>query len=236
MARWYRSRYGIKRRVKLPKIPGILLVTLVLILIAILSFNIVERNLKPTITQIAHSRAHLIATEAINHVLYEKVLADVDYTDLINVHKDSQQHITLMQANTIKISRIVSQASLEIKQALKNLQEDSFQVPLGQILGSQLLANYGPRIKVRIVPVGTIDVSLDDQFQQAGINQARHILYLNIKTTVQIVIPLARESISVNNQIPIAETIIVGQVPNTYVGLDQMLLNSLVEGKGNSNP
>ncbi len=193
-------------------------------------FSIVEKNLKPTIVQIAETRAHVIATEAINTVLYEKVLADVNYNDLILVHKDSQQRITMMQANTIRISRIISQANLEIKECLKQLDDERFQIPLGQTLGSQLLANYGPRINVNIVPIGTVDIKCLDEFQQAGINQVRHILYLDIEATVKIVVPLVTESVVVANKIPIAETVIVGEVPDTYLGIQTPLAKGLLYG------
>ena len=195
--------------------------------LVLLIFGIVEKNLKPTIVQIAESRASLIATETIHRVLYDKVLANVNYNELIFVHKDSEQRITMMQANTIKISRIVSQANIEIKDALENLEDEIIQIPFGQIFGSQLFANFGPRINVKLSPVGKVNVNFIDEFQEAGINQVRHILYLNIETNIRIVVPLATEGVTVNNQVPIAETIIVGQVPNTYFGVETGLLSKL---------
>lgn len=227
MVRWSRSRYFFRRRFHPPKIPKYLLAMVITALLAFLVFAVIERNLKPTIISIAETRAHLIATETIHHVLYDKVLANVNYNDLVFVHKDTQQRITMMQANTIKISRLVSQANLGIKEALDSLKEQSFQIPLGQTLGSKILANYGPRINVKILPIGSVDVSFIDEFQQAGINQVRHILYLNINTTVKIVVPLTTEGVTVNNQIPIAETIIVGEVPDTYFGLDSGILKGI---------
>lgn len=231
MARWGKSQYKAFRvfnRFKLQKkiIALILLITVLLVL-----FNTIERNITPALLTMAESRAHLIATDTIHKILYEKVLANVSYNELVYIHKDNQQRITMMQANTIKISRIVSQANIEIKDKLKSLEEENLYIPLGQALGSQILASYGPKIKVRIVPVGTVDVKFFDEFQQAGINQVRHILYLNIKTVVTIVIPTASKGVTVDNQIPIAETIIVGEVPNTYFGVE----TGLITGKSNTN-
>lgn len=216
MPRWYKSRSGLVRRNI--KVPRILIILVVLALLAIYLFQIVDRNLRPTIIQIAQSRAHLIATETMNNALYEKVLKNTDYEDLMTIHKDSQQRITMMQANTIKVSRIVSEANLVIKESLKNLKDETFKIPFGQALGSPLLAHYGPDIRVKIVPVGTVKVGFVDRFQEAGINQVRHILYLNIETSVKIVVPLVTENVVVNSQVPIAETIIIGEVPSTYLG------------------
>jgi len=224
VGRWFKSRSafkrsGFKRGKRLT--PRILIVTIILVLCGLYFFYIIDRNLKPTIIQIAQSRAHIIATEAMNNALYEKVLSNTEYEDLMMIHKDAQQRVTIMQANTIKISRIVSEANLAIKETLKNLQGETFKIPLGQALGSPLLAHYGPDVNVKIIPVGTVNVGFVDRFQEAGINQVRHILYLNIETTVKIVVPLVTENVVVNNQIPIAETIIIGEVPNTYFGLSK---------------
>lgn len=230
MARWYRTRYGLRRRLFSFRIPGTVITLGLLVIIAVFLFSIIETNLRPTIISIADSRAHVVANEAINKALYDKVLANVNYNDLVFVHKDSQQRITMMQANSVMIARIISQANLEIKENLKYISEDIIKIPLGQALGSQILANYGPRINVKIVPVGNVDVQFYDEFQQAGINQVRHILYLKIDTTVKIVIPMVTNSIAVNTNVPIAETIIVGQVPETYFSLDSSLLKQKIDG------
>lgn len=230
MARWYRNRYGLRRRLFSFRIPGTVITLGLLVIIAVFLFSIIETNLRPTIISIADSRAHVVANEAINKALYDKVLANVNYNDLVFVHKDSQQRITMMQANSVMIARIISQANLEIKENLKYISEDIIKIPLGQALGSQILANYGPRINVKIVPVGNVDVQFYDEFQQAGINQVRHILYLKIDTTVKIVIPMVTNSIAVNTNVPIAETIIVGQVPETYFSLDSSLLKQKIDG------
>lgn len=232
LVRWRKRRNSLPRRYHNFKLPGGSIILVISIIILLTLFGLVERNLSPTILTMAEARAHLIATDTIHQILYEKVLANVSYNDLVYIHKDTNQRITMMQANTIKISRIVSQANLEIKDRLRNLDEETVYVPLGQALGSQILASYGPKIKVKIIPVGTVDVKFDDEFQQAGINQVRHILYLNIQTVVTIVIPTGSRGVTVNNQIPIAETIIVGEVPNTYFGIETGLIQGKINTEG----
>jgi sporulation protein YunB len=223
----YYSRKGLRRGIG--GFPKMIFVLILLVLIGIYFFRVIDRNLKPTIIQIAVSRAHNIAIDTINNALYDRVLKNTDYEDLITIHKDSQQRITMMQANTIKISRIVSEANLAIKDILNDIKYDTFTVPLGQALGSTLLANYGPNIPVKVIPLGTANVSFVDQFQEAGINQVRHILFLNVEMSVDIVVPLVTDKIIVNNNVPIAETIIVGQVPNTYFGVNSSNINGLVK-------
>lgn len=181
-----------------------------------LGYYALNQNLRTSISVIASARAHQIATETINRALYETVLADVRYEDLVLVHKDRDDHVTMMQADAIRISRIVTEAGVEIKKALKKIEEESFTIPIGQILGMDLLASRGPRLEVRVIPMGTVNVFTSEMFEQAGINQVKHALCLNVEAEVRIVIPLVQETMEVSTKIPIVENIIVGQVPGAY--------------------
>lgn len=198
----------------------IVVVVIVLALIVIIPFTIMERNLKPTILAIASAYAEQIAVDAIQNAVNEKVAKTVEYKDLIFIRTDNRGRIVLMQANTIRINNLAAETTLDIQKSLAKLEGKVIPIPLGQVLQSQLLASYGPKIKVTLVPIGTVKVKVIDDFQQAGINQTRHRLYLNVYGKVKIVIPMASDYVEVASQVPIAETIIVGEVPQTYLNLD----------------
>jgi sporulation protein YunB len=197
-----------------------LIVVLILMLIGGLSFNIIEKNLKPTILAIAKAHAEQIAIRAIQNAVNERVAKSVEYKDLIFIRTDNRGRIVLMQANTIKINSLAANTTLDIQKSLSKLEGKVISIPLGQVLKSQLLASYGPKINVTLVPIGTVKVKIVDDFLQAGINQTRHRLYLNVFGKVKIVIPLVSDFVEVASQIPIAETIIVGEVPQTYLNVD----------------
>ncbi len=202
-------------------------------IIASLLFVWLEHNLKPTIKSFAESEANLIATEVINKAIYEKVLYQIDYNELITIHKDNYDRVSLIQANSIKISHLISSTNLEIRESLKELEKQNFEIPLGQALGSHFLATYGPKVKVKAIPVGEIDVQLIQDFHEAGINQTRHILYLDVNVDIRVVIPTLTDKIRVNTKAPIAETIIVGTVPETIVrleGMDNLFRGSIYGG------
>lgn len=192
------------------------LVAFLVMLLLLCSFLIIDHNLRPTILAISEAKARLMSTKAINDAIHNKVVDDVKYQDLIYVRTDNNGRIVLMQPNTIKINQIASETTLEVQKSLETLKDGYFKIPLGQVLGSQLVANHGPRIKVDIVPLGTVQTEVVDEFQEAGINQTRHLLYLHVKSTIKIVVPLVSSDVKVSTMIPIAETIIVGEVPKTY--------------------
>ena len=89
----------------------------------------------------------------------------------------------------------------------------------GNFTGNKLISGYGPDIRVKVIPVGTVTTDFKTEFISAGINQTRHRIYLEAKTQVKVVIPLTTSTKEVKAQIPICETIIVGEVPESYVNV-----------------
>ena len=169
---------------------------------------------------IARSRAQLEGVESINRAVNNRLVSEVEYRDLVYVHKDNRGRIVMVQPNTVKINQLTARTMLEVKDVLEDLNSSSFEIPLGQAFGFTTLAGYGPRIKVKIMTTGTVNVSVIDKFEGAGINQTRHLIYLQISSKMRIAIPFMDEDINVDTTLPIAETIIVGDVPEFYVGLD----------------
>jgi sporulation protein YunB len=198
-----------------PDIRQILVVALGALAILIGGFILFEHDLRPTIQSIAEAEARWAATDAVNRAIRDEI-ASVDYNQLIMVQKDNQGQIVLMQPNIVRINQLASETTLSIQAALEGLVSEQFYIPVGQVLGSQLLANYGPRVKVSIYPIGTVRTSVFDKFEAAGINQTRHQIYLDIETQVQVVVPLVSSAVTVSTQVPITDTVIVGPVPDFY--------------------
>ena len=82
---------------------------------------------------------------------------------------------------------------------------------------SRLLAGSGPSVRVKIVPAGAVTTEFVSEFSSAGINQTRHRIFLQVHTTVQMIIPTGTQSAAVSAHVPVAESIIVGDVPQSFV-------------------
>lgn len=188
---------------------------------------IADLALRDTFFNIAEVRAVQLATEAANKALQQEVADEnLQYQDFILIHKDSDGHIVLMQANTVKVNQFAADTTLAVQKALEDLQWQSFGIPVGQLLGVPLLANLGPRLKYNIMPVGSVRVNVVDKFETAGINQTRHSIYLNFDTNVRIVIPSKGGEAVIGMQVPLVESIIVGGVPSTFVSVQGGILSS----------
>ncbi|SFM23446.1 sporulation protein YunB [Pelosinus propionicus] len=213
------------------RIPSNMLASILFCIIVIGTFWMMETHLKPTLLAIAETKATFIATQSINQVISDRVNLNIDPQTLMNVTLDSRGRVVLIQPNTMEFNKIAADTTIKVQEKLKEISEEQINIPIGQIFGSQLLASMGPNITVTVIPVGTVQVKVIDKFEQAGINQTRHMIYLIATTQIRIVVPLVSKSISVDTQMPIAEYVVVGDVPNTYVQFPFPLLNNISENE-----
>lgn len=196
---------------------------IIILVISILigSFIYIDNKLRPTITVIAETKAVELANRSINKAVANVIDESIKYEDLINVKTGENGKITMMQANSILMNEIASKVALEIQSEMKKIKTTSTYIPIGTALGSPLLAKYGPTIKVSIEPIGTVSVDFGTDFESSGINQTRHRIYLKATTQVKVVVPITTSTKEVKTQIPICETVIVGDVPQSYVNIPE---------------
>jgi len=202
------------------KVSSLAKLVLAAIFLILLIVFILEGLLRPTLAVLAETQAQWTATEAIHQAILEEIASDIKYTDLVIPHMDRYDRVVFMQANLVAVNRLASESVLKIQKHLEEMRRESFYIPLGQITGIQLLANLGPRIRFNLVPVGTVRVQISDDFSEAGINQTRHKIYLNVISEMRIAFPLIATETHVEARVPIADSIIVGPVPDTYMFLD----------------
>lgn len=199
---------------------------------AALIFVLIDQGVKPTIIAMSQARVEYIAIKAMNNAVKEILGTNIKYTDLINVMTDKDGKISMVQANTIKINAMASETSSMAQDEIRTLGEQGIEIPLGSITRSKLLAGMGPNIKVKMIPIGAVSTDFATEFEQAGINQTRHKIYLILKTQVRIVVPMGSDIINVSTRVPITETIIVGDVPDYYLNVDDKgeMLNLVPSG------
>ena len=140
----------------------------------------------------------------------------VDYNVLIHLEKDETGRVAALESNMAAFNRLRSQIADEILRRLSEVSTSELSIPVGTLTGSTLLAGRGPCIRVRMQAVGSTDASLRNAFSAAGINQTRHQILLSVDVYTSILLPGFTASTKVSNEIAVAETVIVGSVPETY--------------------
>ncbi len=216
------SRVDIQRRKK-----GTLLVIIVLAFLIITGW-IVNHNIKPPLLKISGLRAKNKAVQAINEAIISDLGDKIEYRDLFQIRNDDNNKITILQANTMFMNSIAAKAVLSVQNSLKDMSIEKIELPLGSILGSDVFANYGPKLKIKVLPLGTVTVDFVTGFEEAGINQTRHKIHLAVNTQVGIVLPLIKDTINIDTQIPISETIIVGDIPKSYIFVPESSVPSII--------
>lgn len=188
--------------------------------IMLLCFVIIDKGIKPTVIAMSEAKVEYMATIAMNNAVKQTLGSDIKYTDLVNILTDNNGNITMIQANTIRMNSLAADASSSTLSEITKMGDQGIEVPLGSIFNSRILAGMGPNIKVRIIPVGSVSTEFDTEFENAGINQTRHKIFLNMRAQVRVVVPLGSDVVAVSAKVPISETIIVGEVPDYYVNID----------------
>ena len=187
-----------------------------------------ERNLTRVVLNLAQAQARAMAVRILNESAAELLSTGaVTYDSLMHVTADADGQVRLIQANTPEMNRLAAQASLLAQSKLQEARESSVHIPLGSVMGLTLFAGAGPRIAVRILPVGSVHAEFETDFKTAGINQTRHRVSLVLRAQVQLVIPTGAQTVEAATQVAMAESIIVGEVPETFtdVGDDTNMLD-----------
>ena len=177
------------------------------------------RGINPMFNKLAEERARGIATEIIN-IETSKVLKETAYEDLINIEKDSNNNIQMIRADVMKINKLSSDIAYNIQMELNKKTSDKISIPMGSIIGNKYFSGIGPSLKIKINPVGSVETNIISTFESAGINQTIHKIYLEVTCKESIVTPYNIIETQITNQVLMGESVIVGNIPQTYLNLE----------------
>jgi sporulation protein YunB len=187
------------------------------VVLALLFF--LNAKLKPIIQSVTSGIAKQMMVSSINTVVLNALEEkQYGYDDFVNILRDSDGAIQTISLNMVNVNTLKSNISLTIQEELGDAQQKTG-VPLGTLLGMDLLRGRGPKIPLRISALGNTTVDVKSTFDTAGINQTRHCIYLEITTGVYSYLTGVSATTDVTTTVPVAETVIVGEVPQTYASL-----------------
>ena len=174
-------------------------------------------HMKPVVVDLATART----SNAVNRIVVAAVndaveSGRIDYAQLVDFDKDAEGHVTALRSNMAAFNRLQASIADDILQRMAEVSSTDLAIPIGTLTGSPLLAGRGPCLRVRMQSVGTATARFDNQFSSAGINQTRHRIILDVDVHVSILLPGLTTYTKVSNEISVAETVIVGGVPETY--------------------
>ncbi|NLT58486.1 MAG: sporulation protein YunB [Clostridiales bacterium] len=185
-----------------------------------IGFALLDLRIKPVISTIGLARAKALATISITRAVEEEFKENAeDYADLITLQTGKNGEVHAVRSDIVKINRLKARLSERVQHNL-TLDMINVPVPLGNLLGGDLLSGRGPLIRFKLLPYGTSVVDVDNQFVSAGINQALHRIVLTVDAGISIVLPVSSVNAHVVTSVVVAETIIVGEVPESYANFE----------------
>ena len=203
-----------------------------LLLLAMVYFSI---QLRPVVEGVAAYQTKVFAAKTINDaVLAELAREGVGYGDMVELSYNSSGNISSIQSNMMEINRLKAQVTKAVLETLEGMGSTSIQVPIGTLLGNEVTSGRGPMVEIKIFPTGYVQTDLYSQFTSAGINQTNHQILLGTSVQMMAVIPGYRIKCEASTNFVIAQTVIVGNIPEAYVQLGENapLISKLKEELG----
>ena len=157
-------------------------------------------------------------SDLINDAIDKQIeLGNIQYDRIIYFEKDLNGRITALKTNMSEVNRLKTDILNLINDEILALDSSRIGVPLGSLILPEFLSGRGPAIPVQILAIRNSDASFSSDFSEAGINQTLQKLTMTVSVDVTILVLGDTNSFTVSSQVVVAETVIVGQVPDTFL-------------------
>jgi sporulation protein YunB len=190
---------------------------LLAVLVCATLFYWVEQTLQPSLRHVATIRLQQIATQAINKAVTEQVAGAPSFQQLIMWKQTAEGRINGIEFNQQAHAKLTAACTRVVEQTLYHLQEVPEYVPLGMLLDSSLIAQFGPRIKLTLMPAGVVRAQMGSEMKEAGINTTMLEIYVTIRTDIRVLVGFDSAGTSIETRIPLAYAVINGEVPQYYM-------------------
>lgn len=164
-------------------------------------------------TQVKNSTSDLI-NDAIDRQIED---GHIQYDRIVYFEKDLDGRITALKTNMSEVNRLKTDILNLVNDEILAMDTSDLGIPLGSLILPELLSGRGPAIPVHILSIRNSDASFTSAFTEAGINQTLQQLTMHVSVDVSVLVLGRAEHFTVSSQVVVAETIIVGQVPDTFL-------------------
>ncbi len=191
----------------------------------IVALTTAELRIRPLVMELAGSKARQLASELVDAAVCS-MLAENDVP--VTLH-EGQTGIAGVRLDTRSVANLRSEAVRAITEKLSKANSLHLNVPLFNLTESALASGRGIPIEVRLYPVGDILADVHTEFLESGINQVLHRVVLQVRLTLRLLVAGRVTAIDVLSDIPLAETVIVGEVPDAYTAINRFQIDESEE-------
>ena len=191
---------------------------LVLVLVIAVVFLAFRAKYRDIVRDLAQTQVRNSTSDLTNDAIAKQIAnGNIAYDRLVFFEKDLNGKITALKTNMSEVNRLKTDILNIINDEILALDASSIGIPLGSLFLPELLSGKGPAIPVHILSIRNSDASFVSHFEQAGINQTLHKLTMVVSIDVSVLALAETNSFTIESEVVVAETVIVGDVPQTFI-------------------
>ena len=193
------------------------IILIVLLIIAVLLL-LLRKKYDDVIVELTKTQVTNSTSDLINDSIAEQIAGGrIEYDRIVYFEKDLNGKITALKTNIGEVNKLKTDILNIINNEILSNDHSEMGIPLGSLFLPELFSGKGPEIPVKILSIRNSDATFDSQFTHAGINQTMHQLRMRVLVDVSVLVLGKTVSFTVESDVVIAETIIVGAVPDTFL-------------------
>lgn len=170
-----------------------------------------------TIRSLAQTQVINATSDLINDAIDRQIeTGTIQYDRIVFFEKDINGNITALKTNMSEVNRLKTDILNRINDEILDMDTTDLGIPLGSLILPEFLSGKGPEVPIKIIAIRNSEGSFESRFTEAGINQTLQQLTMNVRIDVSILVLGAVENFTVTSQVVVAETVIVGKVPDTF--------------------
>ena len=189
----------------------------ILVIIGVASlFIYIDLCLRPVVITVAQYHIQSLINKAVNNAIITVMdETQFSYEDLVEINRNSNDEIVSVNYNSLHINKLRSELIKISIEETQKIPVSYVYIPIGNITSIDILQNKGPKLKFTITPSSYVEADVESVFQNTGINQINHQIFINVKVTANALIPNYSTSVYSENKVCVAETVIIGKVPDS---------------------
>ena len=173
---------------------------------------------RTVICELAQTQVKNTTSDLTNDAIAKQIAAgNIQYDRIVYFEKDLEGRITALKTNMSEVNRLKTDILNIINDEILALDHSDIGIPLGSLFLPELFSGKGPFIPVHILSIRNSDAVFFSDLTQAGINQTLHKLIMEVSVDVSVLILGQTDSFTLTSEVVVAETVIVGQVPDTFL-------------------
>lgn len=189
------------------------------LLCIILLLRAVFADFSSTLISYSQARIKTLSTYAVNDALAKVMVDNEELSELTQISRNIDGKIVSVSANALKANLLSRKLITAIKDNLNEFSNQGISIPIGTLTDLPILSGVGPLLHITVLPCDSVEIEFTSEFNGAGINQTLHRLLMKVTTSMTVIMPSERATITNVVQILLLESLIIGEVPDTYMNI-----------------